>query len=238
MVMLRLRVSIPLVFIVSLFLFNAIGAQAHPGADWYPAKWPSSDRTVNWRFANNVPATAIRDRMKNGAAQWNAVSGSTMTFQFNTPDYSSFSGTSCAATEQKDAVHWGEIDNAGGTNAVAITCTFLDATGSGSNTTLHNFQIKLDHDETWYTGTGEPSSNAIDAWTIASHEFGHATGRNSTAGGVQTIGGDGHGHFFNTDATHCPVSTSRHTMCQTQIAGASYSRTLETHDKDAFANAY
>lgn len=238
MVTRKSRIAIPVTFALFMVLFAAIQVDAHPGSDWYPTRWPAADTTVNWRFTTGVPNTAIRDRMKNGATQWNNVSGSVMKFQFDTPEYAAFSGTSCASTEQKNAMHYGTIDGAGGVGAIAIICTFFDATGSGSNARLHDFQIKWDSAETWYTGTGTPSTSAVDAYSVATHELGHATGRGRTFGGIATPGGDGSGHFFSTDSTLCPSSSARHTMCQTLVPGTTWMRDLNTHDKDSFAEIY
>lgn len=227
-------------FVASLVAAWAVSAQAHSGADWYPAKWPSADRVVNWRFVEPFPSGGgWRERVRNGASEWNSVSGSTMSFKNDTPDYASFSGTTCSSTAQKNAMHWGTIDGAGGIAAAEIHCTFLDANGPpGSNTTIHDFQLKWDSAENYYTGTDSPGSNQLDVWSIAAHEFGHATGRGATFGGVLTNGGDGHGHFLNSNDTLCPSGSNRHTMCQSYILGSKMFRSLETHDKDAFQDAY
>jgi hypothetical protein len=85
--------------------------------------------------------------------------------------------------------------------------------------------------------TGDPPCPSgeceVDLESIASHEFGHATGR--------VRGGDGDlGHF--TQANNGAICNSNadehHTMCRSGVAGTTYDRTLNTHDKDTFESAY
>lgn len=221
--------------ISAAILSASLSAGAHTASNWYPAKWPSYDRTVNWRFANGFPSGSDwRARVKDGASQWNAVTGSSMSFQFDTPDYSAFSATTCAGSEQKNGVHWGTIDGGGGTLAQVILCTFFDVNGTPwSNSELHDFQMKFDSAESWYTGLFSPSG-AKDAWSVSTHEFGHATGRGRTFGGTEPAA-DPQGHF--TGSTLCPNSDAHHSMCQ-YIGGSNYDRDLNTHDVDTFQDAY
>ena len=119
-----------------------------------------------------------------------------------------------------------------------MLCTFQDAGGSDNNS-LHSFQIKFDSTVTWYTGTGTPGSTEVDLWSLAAHEFGHATGRGKTFGGKATVGGDGFGHFLDSSSLCNVNEADHHTMCQTNIAtGQKWDRSLNTHDKDTFENKY
>jgi len=48
-------------------------AGAHPAADLYVQWWHSGERTVTWHFDDDFPAgNGMRQRVKDGAADWNA----------------------------------------------------------------------------------------------------------------------------------------------------------------------
>jgi hypothetical protein len=52
-----------------------------------------------------------------------------------------------------------------------------------------------DKNENWYTGTGTPASNQYDAWSVITHEFGHALG------------------LRDTQSIYCPGNATDATMC-------------------------
>lgn len=223
--------------LLSMSISSSLNASAHsPVSDWYVAKWPSADLSVDWRFVSAFPTgSGWRARVKEAASTWNAVSGSSMSFVHNSSDYSSFSGTSCASTEQKNGIHWGSIDGAGNTYAAVVLCSFYDAVGfPGSTTVLHDFQMKFDTAEDWHTTLLAPTG--IDLLSVATHEFGHATGRGRTQL-TNTPGGDGEGHLLNS-TSYCDSGSGHHTMCKGYYPNSSWDRSLETHDKDTYQDAY
>ena len=221
-----------------LLLFVGTGsAQAHPWADWYGQRWRTGtfegvdqDQTVDWRFVNNFCCGTFRDSVQSGSTKWNAVSGVSMTFHFESSqdDYGGLSWDDCPANYQADRVGIGDFGDAGWSlnEPLAVTklCPFADATDKA-----YNFRIKFNEDTPWYKDNGDPSNGQWDAISVAAHEFGHATGR--------TIGGDGSGHFLES-STYCPADSGRHTMCPSTFDGTSWQRSLEAHDIDTFQNAY
>lgn len=235
------RTQLTLMLLVGLTLASLSASstsQAHPAGDFYKAKWGSNRLTdgVKWRFTQGFPGGNYRDRMKDAAARWNNLNQS-MKFNFeqNQSDYSDFSFSSCPTSggpdgngTEKDAMHWGPID--GVAIGQANLCTFYESGGTDANS-YKSFQIKMDSNVTdWYVGTND-SFSGTDLLGPAAHEFGHATGRE--------VGGyDGDGHF-DPNGTYCPLTESgHHTMCASVIVNRSWDRSLNTHDKDAFQNAY
>lgn len=201
--------------LVSGLVGASAAATAHPATDFYNEKWPSNNDNVEWRFDQEFPTGNKRDRVKDGAQEWNNV-GQPMKFEKLAGDFASFPANSCPTEEQKDAVHWGGIDGSGGTLAQTFICT------SGGN--LFNFQIRLDQAENWHGGTTSPGPNEIDVWSVAAHEFGHGTGWR--------------GHFSSTSSLCNANATDHHTMCPAYVLGTQYDRSLNTHDKHTFDNAY
>jgi hypothetical protein len=228
------KMRIPAVIVAMVLAIvtgTSLVAVAHDSSEYYcldidddqpGCKWSVDNRdNVNWKFVNGVP-TAMRDRIKDGAQEWNAVTGTdNFRFDWNSGDYSAFAWLNqCpnadSSNYEKNGIHWTSINAAG----MAVTC----ATPGGG---LHDFQMVLDSDLDWYSGTGDPPSNKVDTWSTATHEFGHATGWDK--------------HFINN--TMCPSNDrpSWQTMCAADsgdLPGARYARTLEAHDIDTFQDAY
>lgn len=73
-------------------------------------------------------------------------------------------------------------------------------------------------------------SNDTDIQGPATHEFGHATGRET--------GGAGMGHFDDDWAVCDDTEAAHHTMCQSVIVNVWWDRTLNDHDKDVFDDKY
>ena len=103
-------------------------------------------------------------------------------------------------TSSDNDVTMGSIDGANG--ALAVTSTYV------SGTTIIGFDFKYDSGENWYTGTGTPASNQYDAWSTATHEFGHALG------------------LAHTQSAFCPLNTYASAMCANQYAGTTWKRIL------------
>lgn len=192
---------------------------AHNQSDYYPNKW-IQDLNVDWRFTTGFSDGSFRSRAQTGANRWNNL-GEPMRFDqlSETPNYNP---DSCPfpIQYQRDGIHWVAIDGPGGYLATTPTCLFAEGE-------LATFNIKFDSSEDWYTGTGTPGSNQVDALSVAVHEFGHATG---------FYGPFAIGHFDPTAGvcTGNPV----HTMCPGYVTGSTFLRTLEEHDKHTFGNAY
>lgn len=216
---------------------TTVAAAAHPSGEYYNAKWGSNRLTdgVKWRFTQNVPSGNTRDRLRDAATTWNNQNQA-MAFNFeqNQNDYQGFSASACPgggdsqAGIEKDAVHWGAIG--GAAIGFTVVCTFQEAGGTASNS-YHSFQIKMDSNVSWHTGASAPGQNDTDIQGAATHEFGHATGR-------EVGGADGSGHFGNSWSVCNNTDNEHHTMCQTVIVNRDWDRTLNTHDKDVFDGAY
>lgn len=230
--------------VVFSLLLTGSPANAHNSADWYYEKWSSAtysgiqmDKHVDWRFVDNVP-TSARSRVRDGADDWSSLAAS-MDFFYPTQqaDYSNLDWPNCdpnvnSDTYQKDKIGWSDFGSPGWHTSEALAVTLICDLGTGY---LWQFKIAFNADAPWYMGTGNTPSDQDELWGTAAHEFGHATGR--------TIGGDGQGHFPAGSAL-CPTpndpnfATDYHTMCPFIWTGTSVSRSLETHDKDTFKDAY
>lgn len=215
------------------------------------ARWnTASDPLVNWRFTNQVPnvGDGTRNRIKDGAAQWNAL-GQSMTFAYDgQPDYEqpAIWREYCGDDYQQDGVHWFNIDDSVAL-AEVYKCSSVENAGGTGGTQLHSFQIRFDSSRNWFTGSGTGiASIQYDLWSVAAHEFGHATGRGGTAtAGLSplptengVVVGDASGHF-TLSTTYCNTNaTAWHTMCAGVVNGTIWGRSLNTHDIDVFKGSY
>ncbi|MDQ3983449.1 MAG: hypothetical protein M3271_12285, partial [Actinomycetota bacterium] len=82
----------------------------------------------------------------------------------------------------------------------------------------------------WYTGADPPGNNDTDIQAPATHEWGHATGRE--------VGGVGSGHFGNGWDVCAGTEAAHHTMCESVYTNVWWDRTLNDHDKDVFDGKY
>ncbi len=211
----------------------SVTVSAHPYGEYYNAHWGEGalQGGIDWRFASDFPSGGgIRDRIKDAAAKWNNQ-GQTLTFDFEAsqPDYPAFAFASCPPLDQpeKNAIHWGAID--GPAIGSVNLCTFAEAGGS-STSTYHSFQMKMDSTVNWYTGADPPGNNDTDIQAPATHEWGHATGRE--------VGGVGSGHFGNGWDVCAGTEAAHHTMCESVYTNVWWDRTLNDHDKDVFDGKY
>lgn len=185
---------------------------AHPAKDWYPREW-KNDLQVEWSFTKGYPARGgRRNRVKDAARAWNRL-GQPMRFVWR-KDIDNLDPRRCPSREQKDGVHWRIIDGNGNTLAETYRCY------AGGR--LHSFQITFDKQERWYGGKAKPPRGRFDLWSVAAHEFGHATGFS--------------GHF--SAGTRLCKGSGQNTMCPLIRRGSRAWRTLERHDRDTFRNAY
>lgn len=217
---------------IALWLLGStIGAQpasAHSASQYYSAFWPQGSLSVPWRFTTGITNISMRDRAKDGATLWNQEHQPlTFNFESGASDYSQFDGFSCSASRpfQKNAVHWQSFSASGRPAAVAETFKCI----SSVTHTLLDTQLIANSDigaSNFYSGTGSPASNQYDSWSVFAHEFGHMGGWSL--------------HFTKGSSLCNGSPATRMTMCEglNTDPGATWRRTLNTHDQDTFNNAY
>jgi hypothetical protein len=216
-----------------LGLLTALGApvNAHSAANWYPLKWGAASLpAINYKFHTSV-GSAFRNRVEDADARWDAVQPSAFTFnRLATDNPQPYSGSTVPCqnapyAQEENVVYYRGI------SAFGETARCANAQGN-IKWTLVSFDST---GQSWYTGTGSPGSNQIDAFHTATHEFGHFTGFSP--------------HFTAQDTcnTTLPLNLATwQTMCDAvQILspvgdelGETFRRTLETHDKHTFDGAY
>lgn len=159
-------------------------------------QWATNSTTYG--YGGNYPTGAWRDRAVSAANAWTNVSTSSWTWTLN-------------GVSPQGRLYYQAIDGAGGT---------LGSTNTNPRCGAYvcTFTLTVDWDESWYTGTGTPSSIQKDLQSMLTHELGHAAAL---------------GH---TEVT-CTGST-RPTMCPTLPTGTNYMRSLEADDRNGIANAY
>jgi hypothetical protein len=190
-------------------------ASAHPPADFYKYKWPTT--SVAYGYTPSVPTGAFRTAVDSGASQWSAVPNATLDFVHGSDFGSNFNYSTCSSGG--NGIHYDAID---GTNGV-LGRTFTCMDGGGNIT---SFQTVFDTSENWYTATGTPSGSQADLASVAAHELGHATGFGQ---------GAPNSHF---SGTICDPNSAQQTMCPAHLLGSTWQRTLEDHDQHTFAAAY
>jgi len=179
---------------IFLILLAAGLSSASTSAYSICCKWSTNFATCRYGY---LPM-AFWDPTDRGASAWTSVPTSSWLFikYSQSPNY----------------VEWGGIDGSG--NTLAVTTRYR------SGNTILSFWIRYDKDENWYTGTGTPAGNQYDAWSIITHEFGHALGLN------------------HTQSTYCPGNATDATMCPTILIGTTWPRSLETDDQNGISYLY
>lgn len=209
--------------IAGLIVFSSLGSQdalAHGG---YTATWGGT--SAPYEFTVGFPSgDGQRNSVRQGADEWTDTPNAA--FSWNelgeVPNWSPT--TNCSVSwSQNRSINWKSIDGSSGNNILA------DALWCAPSGTIIKFWIRYDKDnasEFFWPGTGSPPvpSGMFDAWAIASHEFGHATGFQGHIGAA---------------TAYCDVgSLDLHTMCPKIAAGKARQRTLEAHDVNTFQASY
>ena len=232
---LRLRAAhavVLAVFVGCLTGLMTAPALGHDGATYFPARW-QVDLRPDWSFTSTFPGGDWRARVRDGVTQWN-LAGQPLVWE-QIGQRADFNPDVCPGTAATNAVHWRNIPDNTGALAYTTMCRYAN-----NPQRMWSANIVFDSSRNWYTGTGDapdglfnnicalPPDCQWDAWSVASHEWGHASGFN---------GPFDSGHF-NRNESICESNSSQHTMCPSLSIGTERMRTLEVHDRHTFDNAY
>ena len=203
-----------------LTLPGVLPAAAHDANDYYVHRW-DGDLDLEYRFTSQVPLSpALRERIKEGAATWNAL-GESLTMSKRGRDLPEYDPFRCPDVARTNGVHWRPIDGPGATAGSAITCW-------SSSGALYSFQVLFDSEENWYTGTATPGPTEMDLISVSAHEFGHAAG----------FGAGAESGHFSAATPLCPLDATLNTLCPAIVSGTTWSRSLARHDRHTFRTAY
>lgn len=188
-------------------------ASSHAAGQFYPAVW--GRQNIHYHFSLGFPSDqALRDRIRDAHQLWDALPPA-LDFVREPNEVAADAFMECPS--DYNTIRFPSIDGRRGTYAAVWTCP-----PDGSQ--VNRFKLRLDSDENWYKGTGNPPNHEVDVWGIAAHEFAHATGWS--------------GHFDEASGL-CPLNVERHTVCPGFDAyGTQFLRPLEEHDKHTFNDAY
>lgn len=137
--------------------------------------------------------------------------------QFAATQWNDVANTSFRLSHQpgsKNKVSYGAIDGSLGTLAVTTAWVTL-LTGR-----ITEADVEYDQAENWYTGSGSPGGSQVDLRAVSTHEFGHVAGLDHTQNG------------------NCPGNSNDATMCPYYTLGSTYTRTLETDDRNGLVANY
>lgn len=228
-----------------VFLASSLGAfqwaphaAAHASSLHYSYRWiteyeectllfffcSTKNRDIEHWATGSGWSTALQDRIRDAQGQWNDVSTADY-FNFAFKGSTSLNANPCNNSYNKNGHRWVYIDGAPDLDVIATTYVCVYDTGSAL--IMHSFMIWWDSGNTWYSGTGSPSTSELDFRDTATHELGHATGWTT---------------HFSEGTAECPApntNTSRNTMCvEGGPEGSTWGRTLETHDQHTFQEWY
>jgi hypothetical protein len=223
--MMHTRRTIDRILIVMAFLVMTMTpATAHSAAYYYYGTWNAGTGllpiTVPWQSGN---ITFNPTWIQQGPQQWNNL-GQSMQFRYDGERNVNSTGSSCPTAPLDNWVFQRVLDGVAGTLAITWTCWRTTPLGARQ---LHSFTIEYDGSESWYSGNGDAPPTYVDVWSVASHEFGHATGWVPY-----------HLDENGTNPELCLDDSTEHTMCSFYTPGTERMRTLEAHDVDTFSTAY
>lgn len=225
-----------LLLAMSVLAASSTFVNAHPADVYYPHPWATDafgDVTVTWRFTPEFPDdfpedTGFQRRIRDGAQTWNNV-GANLRFAEVAAAPNDYAARGCGNQllqgTDRNGMHWEAIDGRG--NVLARTYQCIGTVGVNAGR-MYSFDMQWDPAEWWHIHTGSPPSGTTDVWSVASHEFGHAT--------------DWEMHFDDNagwNGSLCQTGDAgRHTMCKYYEPGTLRMRTLEAHDVETFVNRY
>ncbi|MGH3716113.1 MAG: hypothetical protein ACRDT4_22020 [Micromonosporaceae bacterium] len=232
------KIGTPLTVLVLISLLVIAGAAqpaaAHSVSLYIPWKWSTAgENTIDWYFKSDFPGGSHRDRVLNGASQWNQRGGAAEPNFINAGQRTNPGNADNPCGNSLNGAFWRNLDLYGpSVLGVAIVC--VDGFGN-----ITRFTINFDSDQNWYTGTGDADDGFLnlcpfgtcekDLWSVASHEWGHI------AGFLRGPNDDGH---YDSGDPVCENNSSQHTMCPVYSPGTERMRSLETHDIHTFEAAY
>jgi hypothetical protein len=218
-----------------ILLAPAVSAQAHDPNMFYRTQHWAPYSNVSFGYQTGFPTGEARFRVTEGKAPWtDGFSGPEPNFSAiladqnfgnprlsDTPTSINALGGACYVTN--NSIHWSNLDYVG-SGVIGFTRMCVTA-GRVSRFTIEIDSV-LPTGFSWYTGTGTPGGTQVDLLSLATHEFGHATGWL--------------GHFVNGDDVMCPAddSPTPQTMCPVLDPGETFWRTLGVDDSHTFDAAY
>nr|MDQ3757421.1 hypothetical protein [Actinomycetota bacterium] len=210
---------------ILLVLHSTLWIQAQPAAahsDLYGTGRWTTDLNVEYQFDAGVPSGA-RAAISAGADAWNAM-GRTMRFVRVTNLVLQPYRSACSTSQyQNNGVFW----------TAPAAMLFPTAAGelsycfNASDGRLRRTQVAFNSTLSWHMGLDATPAGQNDLASVATHEFGHATGSIYANAG----------HFSDSDQSVCPDNRLLHTMCESGLADSSR-RSPEPHDIHSFAGAY
>ncbi len=204
---------------VLVALLATTPAWAHEATPFYPGLWATSGRGNVAVYNDSTISGVWLSRVFEGAKAWDNAGTSLNYVRIGT---SALSRNACDAKDRgKNLVYKGKLDGRGHN----LATTFLCRSGS----MLVRFVTLFDSAEDWYTGTSKTvPAGRPDLTSIATHEFGHATGWSLHYDDP----GVGLGSLI------CGNTSGQATMCATHYVGTARQRSLHTHDLHTFTTAY
>jgi len=220
----------------------ASAAAAHFSVNYYKDGVYNRDLDANgaftYRFDSGFPGGRFRYRTNSGSRQWVRADGRGLfrglLSRENDIDSSKTPGGKVCPGPKRDGrynglVYWLKLDGTpvkNNTLATVKRCFYVDETGKPIE--LASFFMWFDSSEPWYNGTGNAPSARVDMWSVATHEFGHASG----------FGYGKRRQHFSRQMSFCGDVKSQESMCPVYFSGSERQRTIGWRDRHAFRAAY
>ena len=186
-------------------------------------RWPYT--VVSYAYTPSARSAFTVARVTDAVNQWNTVSGSNFRFQLSVDLSNNYDPAAGCPAFTRNGLHWRYIDGDPGTGTNTLGKTYGCIINSPTGPIRQNFEVVLDSGNTWYWGTGDAVSPQVDAWSVLTHELGHATGWDV--------------HFDDAGAQSiCADTTAQNTMCKTYFRDTERMRTPESHDRSVISTAY